>query len=375
MFVVNVPTVFLPEEVREMQNNKLLADFQIGEMLLTPIEGFETLQIVEYFCSHNRVVARVCAKGGGDYVLKVMGEKHELKDCDIMALRNQVRRYKLALISHDVNVPPPAVLDQFEIDDRPYLLELTPYCGQSLEMVIKAPDAQPDDVLSLARAGLDQLRTVFRKSRGSYLPVGIDMVPRNFAVAGDKIVYVDLMPPKFWQTPFGTLSLPKPIEQLWQHATLEFPSVIDMTAGIIGFKRHFTKEGVLIVWLTQLARLRPEMYLQFQDMIEDWLDCIGEHETLERFQARRLCRMARIGDIRELAATVMQSGAADVYLLREAACLLAHRDGFGGTDTIFDLTHFQHERPDDQKLNQAKDLILHAIAVPPYHRAPQPNVP
>lgn len=352
-----------------MQKDRSLASFRIGETVFMPPEfkEFRELRVMQHFSSHNRVVARVCDNGGTEFVLKVMGEKHALSEQEVKNLRADTRQYKNTLLLHGIRVPGQVILEQIEIQDRHLLIELTPYCGTSLEETMRSGHVSDEDALTLSQIGLDQLRDVFRRSRGNILPVGIDMVPRNFAVDGEDVVYVDLMPPKIWRTPLEKIS-GKTEMQLWQHVSLEFPEVQDMGAGIAGFKRHFTKNGVLVVWLTQLAKLRPHLYLHLQAMVEQWLDNTNQHEALEVFQTRLLSTIARTGTPRDLHSAIMQSGLTDIYTLREAACLLAHRDGFEDVESVFNLTHFQHERPSAQSITEAKALLLNAITFPAQRR-------
>lgn len=347
-----------------MEYGKPLDQFAIGEIIETKVDGFEKLEIVEKYPSRNRWVAKVKSPKQDHHVLKVLGESIRLKPADITQLTGQIRKYRLELVGHDVHVPGKIVLARTKRrrkkQTRHFLLEFSPYHGESLATIIER-ETDVTTVIQFVTSALNQLSELFHNSRGQLLPVGIDMVPRNFTVNGDGLAYVDLMPPKIWheRQRFHQICT-KPLASLWQYVTLEYPPVNNMVAGGAGFLRHFTKTGVLTVWLTHLAKLRPDLYPQFDNAISDWLERRGDEETLEDFRSRPAARTIVSGDVERLTSLVTEAKTADVYLLREAACYLAHHGHLSDVTPVFELTHFLQRPLPNTNLARAKRIILDA---------------
>jgi hypothetical protein len=349
---------------------KPLNQLQVGEVIPISLEGHSTLTIVDTFVSHNRWVAH-CKDDNGDHrIVKVMGESTPLNQLDAEQLKAKVVQYHHLLKEYGIPVPPNIHAVVVEREGRPLLLEFADFYGVNMETSILCKDpAKKEDkkeILSLARMGLDSIAQLFKWSVeldiNSTLPVGIDMIPRNFTLAGGKITYVDLMPTKLWNAPLSQFDLMSSPSALWPHVTLEYPPISDPEVGEVGFCRHFTKVGVLVVWLTQLSKLQPSLYFEFDRLIANWLEEIEEFDVLNKFNSRTAAQLANQSVQSDIAEFTAAAPWHEVYTLREIACWIASHGLLGNSlMEVFNLTHFQEKPICPERYAQAKKIIADSL--------------
>ncbi|MFH0952173.1 MAG: hypothetical protein V1838_03195 [Patescibacteria group bacterium] len=350
-----------------MFNKDSLYDFKVGDAFLTGVKGFETLIISQIFSAHNRWVAAATIKNGETVVVKVMGEATPLTEEVANQLGSLIDQYRRDLELYQVPIPETVITAVATHKERYYLIEFSPFMGESLETVIYC--SEKEDILKVVREALNGLSTLFQFSQGEEfngrLPVGIDLIPRNFTCSvHGKIRYVDFMAPKIWCKPIDSIDLKDPPETLWPHVILEYPPVKSPIVGAISFWRHFTKEGILLVFLQHLAKLKSELYHDFFETVDQWLRSINEMEVLERLKQRPFISMTSLERPYGLIENVVGIENEDIYTLRDATILLSQLGLMDkqSVNKVFEWTHFQWDPVPPELFSRAKNLVLNAAS-------------
>lgn len=174
--------------------------------------------------------------------------------------------------------------------------------------------------------------------------LGLDPLPENFLFWNKRIIYVDLMPPRLLVN---------------DRAIVEYPEPISKIGFQLGFWKHFTPDGLLVILLTQLARIRPEWFPLFWKEIKGWSEIQGLTTEQQEPVAEKLERYILSDDCDP--AGVIES-AEDPYLFRLTISQLASKIGLAKDvlDKAFKLTHYEDGSFDDALL-KAKKLVIDTI--------------
>ncbi|PIY96849.1 MAG: hypothetical protein COY66_02305 [Candidatus Kerfeldbacteria bacterium CG_4_10_14_0_8_um_filter_42_10] len=294
----------------------------------------------------NRIILKANCNGGtGTRILKI-AQAHE-GDADADQFKGkcgQIHDYQQSLQRLGVLTPSPITTHENVIDGKRFLLETSPFTGQSVhEMMLTAPR---NDVLELCQQMIDvALKPIFSQNlrADGNLPCGVDMIPRNFTKDPGVMHYVDLWPPKLW---------------LDGEPTLEYPEPMDTKVIQLGIFRHFTIKGVAQAFLVQLCRIRPELRREFQRLVDGALKGMGLHEELGWLQQQPARQFQNGGDLKQI---IEPLGYEQIYGLREIACELAFQGQIsaGQLERIFKDSHFQDTPLPSATILQIKEVLFH----------------
>jgi len=190
-----------------------------------------------------------------------------------------------------------------------------------------------------------------------HLPMGIDLIPRNFAWKEGKLYYFDFMPP-------FVIFDDDESRPLRDRQLQAIPHPTDPACLQLGQWRHYNKGGLCQVLLIQLARLRPEMYNQFLEWITKFLQKSSEWAALQQFQERKAAALAQHGTNCQLISRFVKEAAfADVYDLRELGCLAACDGKLSGKNLnqIFLTSHFLGEPLSEEQMTEVKGYFTPVI--------------
>jgi len=326
------------------------ADLKKGDTFKFPgVQDHEVLGTIAG--SYNRLVLRVKGNGhdgGGDSSVFKIAAAHEGHVDDFRGKCEEIHGYQQMLKVLGVRTPDPITTHETVMNGRHFLLEISPFTGQTVHDVMTT--ASETEALTLSQGMADTaLRPILsQETRGDgNLRCGVDMIPRNFTRDGaGKLHYVDLWPPKLWLNGEPALEYPEPVDS----------EVIDL-----GIFRHFTHFGVTQAFLVQLCRIRPDLRRKFQDLIDQFLGSIEMPTTRKQMLASPACRFQNGEPLDRVLAPL---DSREIYDLRELACELTFQGRLIPSDLeqIFQDSHFQDTPLPGDLIDQIKEALCAANA-------------
>lgn len=316
-------------------------ELRVGELFEFP--GIEPHEVVGYIPGgNNRVILRARCHNGDDVVLKI-AQAHEHHADQFRGMCEKIHDYQQMLRTLGVPTPHPITTHETVMDGRRFLLETSPFTGQSVHELILL--ASPAEVIALSHEMIDNaLSLIFSQNlrADGNLKCGADMLPRNFTKDEKGMCYVDLWPPKLWLNGEPTLEYPEPLE----------PRVVEL-----GVFRHFTIKGISQVFLVQLCRVRPELRREFQALADGFLEKMGFQEQLT-WMRQRPALLLQNGEILERVLEPLDY--LRIYDLREVACELAFQRKITSyqLEWVFKVSHFQDNPLPEEIIEIIKKELL-----------------
>jgi hypothetical protein len=274
--------------------------------------------------SHCEVALHIL--DGHQCVVKIIRGHSSMDTLGATRLVDDIVSYQRLL--SDIGVPIPRERNCFPLEDQG---------TQSTNVVLVESYEGEDAGDCLARMNDEQARFLVRRMLCAISPflrarrrsggplLGIDPKPNNFAV-NDAVTYVDTVPPRYRRDNETLVDLPIPT---------------DPNAWKLAYWRAYTPEGVLVVLQTQLCRVRPDLLTTFVKEISAAASACGVGAYFECLPSRVFPTMSAL----ERKAFVRSLEPTDMYLMRDIACFLAHRDSRKfdqpWLDAVFKQSHFK----------------------------------
>lgn len=312
---------------------------------------------------YYRTCIKVRSNSGNDLVVKAYACEGvtvpRLEAGDLMRL---IQMYAKDL--HDVGIatPDPVFWTEARDDgsgrDMVDLYEATAYVGPSIDLDVINGDT--DCVRQAVNRVLEHgLAALFSRvpPGENHLPVGIDLVLRNFSWLDGKLYYFDFMPPFVAYDDNET-------RPLHDRQLLAIPQPTDSTCLQLGQWRHYSKGGLCQVLLIQLARLRPEMCHLFLKWITKFLQENGEWAALQIFNERSAAKLNTHEPGCQTAIDFANEAKfEDVYDLREHACWATHDEKMSREELedFFLKSHFLGEPLSDTKMDELRSDLISAV--------------
>lgn len=273
--------------------------------------------------SHSTVVLM------GDVVLKVVADKKRpMNEETARGFAEAMIRYDELLQRAGLHTPTPIEVEVVRNVDTGIwtIVQRAPFAGRDLAVLLREekPEAVEASVAQLIAVLRSPLHAVFR---GNELYVGIDPKPANFTRDWLGVLsFVDLFPPRYRDDD--------------GQVYVEYPEPTTAAGQEVAYFRHFDRRGILLVLLSQLSRLRPELRAFFKRKVWAFADefYLGDwfrDSVVEKFLAADEASRCRI---------ILGLTAKHLYDMREIACeLVAASGGFytrDDLDRIFHISHF-----------------------------------
>lgn len=304
--------------------------------------GFDDISRFDFLPGgYNSDVIAIVTSGRERVSKLIGGKKNVLTREEAEELAKDIRTYQALLEETGMRIAPLEDIKLHYNLERggSEILQISGHHGASVESVFR--DGDDTAVTGVLRMMLEQLHFIFaRLSADGDLSVGIDPKPGNFTRDElGQLWFVDTMPPRFRKD---------------GHALVEYPAPKTRAGYEVGYRRHFTVAGVLLVLQTQTCRLNP----RYRHIVKREIDAfVAEHfpqahMDLSAHDARvqRVVAGRQIDDI-----AVMTEE--QVYLMREIACEIAYQNGHDGwLDRLFVVTHFE-DGVHPHHLEEAKRLL------------------
>ncbi len=320
---------------------------KIEEGMEVEILGIRYITQRTFLDSHNSYVFQAKHPDGSSQVLKIYFEKRKLPTGEATTFVGHVLAYCEKLRKLNVCLPPDKGFVLLPFDGRLLVIHISPFMGESLERSVRGAKSEKEIVENM-RLSFHCLGNLMKADKGDRMSVGIDLIPRNFVSSdGQKAIYVDLVPPKI---------------KVGSHYLLEIPEPEDPITRKIGIFRHYSKLGVMIVFLVQLCRLKPQYYKVYENEIIRYLKRIKLESTLEKFK-NRLVRTF-ITATNEDIPIIKKLEFTDVYDLREIACFYGYK-GLITKDELRDFfadSHFQDKPLPKKVIAELKSRLLKAVS-------------
>jgi len=296
--------------------------------------------------SYNSYVLKAKHPDGSAEVIKIYFEKRKLTKKQATIFVGHVLTYCDKLRNLKVCLPPDKGIVLLPINGRLVVIHISPFMGESLERNFRFAESEKDIIKNM-KMTFDCLGDLMKKDKGDRMNVGIDLIPRNFVSDdGKKAIYVDLVPPKI---------------KVGSNYLLEIPEPKDPLTRKIGIFRHYSKLGVMIVFLVQLCRLKPHYYQVYENEITAYLERIGQESTLRKFQNRLVKRSvtATSADIPVIKSLSFKN----IYDLREIACFYAYQGLITKEELrdFFSDSHFQDKPLTKKVVNELKKRLIKAV--------------
>lgn len=236
------------------------------------------------------------------------------------------------------------------ITGESFIVISTPDGGTSVEMLFEG--AQSHSFLrELSLEIINNLLPVLcqPKLASGYSEVAIDPVPSNFALAQGRMTYIDFTPPRYFSPDYGyRVEYPQPTSQVELHEAIW---------------RYYEPSGIVIRWLTDCCRIRPDGRDIFLDVLRESLP--NELWQCLTSQLRSLSLPYNIQSLEWRNAIYEVDQLID---LRDMACAIAATDGFDPVSAkkwlnAFFITSRHHPGqsiPDD-KIDVLKKMLLDRI--------------
>lgn len=216
--------------------------------------------------------------------------------------------------------------------------EVSSFCGESLRSYFEG--ASVKECLEIVRQLTFILTGLFPNSNDFTLNLTIDPVLSNFARnETGRISYIDFIPPRL-STKDRTL--------------VAFPSSRKIPKKDWDFLRfrHLDARGLIIIFLAQTSRIRPELRPQFlrlllEDLPQPLAAFLASLPTQRLVESKNSAEKARIID---------QLKPEDADLARDMACALIPR---GGVDlqSVFRLSHVEFHPPASSDMAAIKRVL------------------
>jgi len=262
------------------------------------------VRIIKNLPSNNRKVL-IVEKEGEYYVVKIFHGQEEWID-KIFSYRQQLENFGILCV-------PIISLTKFENQ----IIEIEPALTVRGDLAERLEKSSQEEAIRLIEKLCSGLKPLLSYPQDD-LPVGIDVVLRNFAVKDSKIYYLDFFPPKI---------------RLGQEFILEKPEPTDSKVIKAGYYRHYNKSGVALTLLIHLGRARPDLWLYIHQLIAAYSD--------QKFQ-NYLVKLSAVKDLKDGIGLFPSERCYLFY--RYFACYLASfspNESRQKLDQIFHLTHFQ----------------------------------
>lgn len=277
--------------------------------------------------------------GGGDrrHIVKFIPFDNKTTKADMDRLVTMVMRYRAALDEYEVpTVPIHSLFDHSDhaTDDRKFLVEISGYGGPPAEDSIR--NGKPTDAFASLHKILEAVKPLFLNQdvRTHLLPVGLNLVPRNFTVDNGEVKYIDFFMPYLY-----------PIHS--------WPPTDNKLIIKIDHWRHYDARGLLQVLLVHLGRLRPELYLRFDELIAERIAAwqIGVAGWWQERPARHLKRQLDSDSKTRAGKLVLELNIKKLYDLREIGVLMASRQLLPPDELnkLFEDTHCHSNQPPNQE--------------------------
>lgn len=281
-------------------------------------------------------------------VLKVIGDlkrpkekKINLTSAQATWLGNSIALYEGQLKAAGMLMPSGFnwLIDQLDEDPSHYFLIVRQqFVGrQNAKVELKAANSETQ-IQQITGDILMAMEPIFLKENLGQL--GIDPLPENFLYYQGGIYYVDLFPPRCKVEDRFITEYPEPISQIGQQ---------------LGYWKHYTIEGLMVVFLTQLARIRPDYFKLYWEEVNKRLIDHGQRKASDNINQWILSTsnhsVSAVGKV------------SNPYQLRLIACQLAARNELDPIllEKIFGITHYE-DGDFILALKSAKRLILDGSA-------------
>lgn len=278
--------------------------------------------------------------GNGDgsrcHIVKFIPVDSRTTEADMDALVNMVMGYRAALTQYKVpTVPIHSLFHHFDdlSNGRKFLVEISGYGGPPVDDSIKAGD--PSEAIALLQKILNAVEALFIKQGHNHLlPVGLNLIPRNFAVDNGQVRYIDFFVPYLF-----------PIHS--------WPPTNNPLIVRLDHWRHYDVRGLLQVLLVQSGKLRPELYYEFDYLIErqikDWQ--IGIATWWVERPARQVANQVKTGAKTKTVQVIGRLPIHSLYDLREIGVLMTSLKMLAPDELerLFTETHCHSDEPPNQE--------------------------
>jgi hypothetical protein len=222
------------------------------------------------------------------------------------------------------------VIEIDSVTNRPHLILFQPYCGVSAGRILLQ-----GDVVTCRKVTVGILNTLepLFATLNELEDLGIDAKADNFTTLGGPYTFVDLIPPRYSENGNFLIEYPEPKTEVGRS---------------LGRWRYYSREGVLTVLLTQLARIQSKLLWEFVEVIEEWLSSRCYQKEVDYLQQ----------STHEISSSLIENSKNPVKL-RLFMCALASRNGTSQTevDNFFRLTHFE-DVLSDKVINKAQQQLI-----------------
>ncbi|MDZ7798802.1 MAG: hypothetical protein U5L76_04290 [Patescibacteria group bacterium] len=320
---------------------------EIRENMELKILGIPYIVQRTFLDSHNSYVLQAKHPDGTSEVLKIYFEKRKLTKRQATIFVGHVLTYCDKLRDLKVCLPPDKGIVLLPINGRLAVIHISPFMGESLERNIRFAKSE-EDIIRNMDITFTCLGNLMKNGRSDRMSVGIDLIPRNFVSHdGEKAIYVDLVPPKI---------------KVGSKYLLEIPEPKDPLTHKIGIFRHYSKLGVMIVFLVQLCRLKPQYYEVYEDEIIKYLEKMKLSKTADKFR-KRLVKTSITGTTADVP-VIKNLEFADIYDLREIACYYCYKDLMTREELryFFSDSHFQDKPLTKKVVNELKNRLIKAVS-------------
>jgi len=301
-------------------------------------------------------------------------EGEQLPEEEIEKLINRILSYQRQLKSLNVSVIDGiGFIQRYREDGTFFLWQYEPFVGKSCEIRIKNSKREVA-LLTVEAIWKQVVKPLFENGfiieKPDRLKVGIDLIPRNITFIEDDngeietCSYVDLFPPK----------IRIPVSESKHQHVLEFPDPTDEIVRKLAIIRGFNMVGIIVAFLTHLSSIRPEMTLDFYELLSSLLDHI-DHKS-EGFSLKKkieeytLNHKLQVGckSKEEIKILINPWGFEDIFLIRMLTWALVYYRLCDETlliaGQIMKMSHFQDSPLSDETIHDIKEAILRITESP-----------
>ena len=314
-------------------SEKILKELGFDECVCELPSGFHA--------SVTLVNAQSCQK-----VVKIISKSCLDEEAAALELQKDIIAYYDEL--KKINIPTPENDIRIIRNDRGYdLVIISPFCGFNLSETIKhGSEAESLEAASSILSVIGKFFTNRICEKSFELICGLDPKPDNFTRdQKGNVHYIDLMPPRCRKN---------------GRALVEFPAPRSKKGYDLAYFRHFDARGIILVFRTQLCRLRPSLRPQILGLLYAFYEKTLGPECVEYFEsfAGNIFNRADRSQRQKIIAEIKED---DMYLFRDIATQLSFenpdRCGKKWLEEIFHLTHFYDDVPSFENARKIKQML------------------
>lgn len=288
--------------------------------------------------------------GESSHVVKMILVANCNEETGMDYLTNLIKEYRQKLTEYHVPIVQIHWLYPKRMQHGYYIIEIAEHGGKTIEPDIR--QKIPVNAIQTIADTLDTVSQLFQADKDHLLPVGLNFAPRNFTRSKKgELYYIDYFYP--YVPPL--LCWPQPEDEL--RAKLEQ-------------WRHYDVRGLMQVFLTHVARIRPELYFETDRLIakrmQEWkLGTVTWWNNRNALRLNAILESHRAKWNKKARRFLGKLQVEQVYDLRDCAAVLASRGVISRDllEQVFESTHFDSHAPlDPKKFMCCRGSLVQAIS-------------